>query len=110
MRRVFIVINALDGNFSLVKAYLVSSNAAMYVEDGTLWVVGVNSTSNDNVYTESTQHIQLGETDRGEIVVQEIYKYLQDMTAFDFIRLNILDSPHDVSFDLVCDDVFDGTL
>lgn len=110
MKKIHIVLDGLDGNVEIVRGRLVSERHAMYVDENALWLVHVAPTSMPAVYTNARGSVQLGTTERGEVVIGEMNDKLRAMTAFDFVCRYVLPEGFDIEFDLLRDGLFEGTL
>jgi hypothetical protein len=85
-------------DYELDPALLVTTDIAMYVADGKIYVTRVLPTTLINVYTHIGNAIVLGSTDR-ESAISEVYELLTNMTGFDFLTRYLLTTDTDIDFD-----------
>jgi hypothetical protein len=104
MERISIVHGPYDDDLHEIDTgYLVAERDAMYIADGKLWYLRVNRTDKENVYTQGSGHLLLGEADRSdeESVIREVMELLNGMTAFEFLTRYIINSEYAIELDLI---------
>ncbi|AWB45297.1 hypothetical protein DCC85_14385 [Paenibacillus sp. CAA11] len=89
--------------------YLVADGMAMYISEGLLWLRAVRKVEGrDSLYLAHEERagvILANDTGRGDIIIEEMYNRLANMSAFDFLHTDLMSYLQgDFEFHLPTDD------